>query len=161
MGAGSPPLPDPAGFAPPAQENSSAQGVLQKAHTTRTRSSVFINGVSTKERLTSQSLCLGHYLNFPRNTSTKEDGLPPCSFLGPREVSITLEASKDRSGGFRTSRPSTRNSRSPPIGKVTVRLPSGRLSSTLDSTLHLPRPQRVPQRIDAEVSGGGLGAKGG
>jgi hypothetical protein len=31
----------------------------------------------------------------------------------------------------------------------------------LDSTLRLPRPQRVTQRIDAEVSGGGLGAEGG
>jgi hypothetical protein len=34
-------------------------------------------------------------------------------------------------------------------------------TSTPDSTLRLPRPQRVPQRINAEVGGRGLGAKGG
>jgi hypothetical protein len=39
--------------------------------------------------------------------------------------------------------------------------PTQRRHRSLDSTLRLPRPQRVPQRVDAEVGGGGLGAKGG
>ena len=39
--------------------------------------------------------------------------------------------------------------------------PTQRRHRLLDSTLRLPRPQRVPQRVDAEVGGGGLGAKRG
>jgi hypothetical protein len=34
-------------------------------------------------------------------------------------------------------------------------------TSILDPPLRLPRPQRVPQRLDAEAGNGGLGAKGG